>query len=555
MKRLPLLSWIASHKAATVVLLAVAALVFFGWLLRKGRSSPAPEEFAAAVAAHRSAQTSLEHAQLAEAQRQGRRAIQILNELAARSSDSSVRFEQAAALETVALIQLAADQPDQADAFFRRAIAEWARMLGYDQTAADVRWRLARCLARHASILSDADRWEEAATALERGARACRTQVPGAPADERAFRELAKIENQRGLLFLRTGRWTPALQSFQTAASIQDGLIQESSSSAEDLEVLISILANRARAHSATGDPCAALQTLAQAHRLGERLISEHPKIARCHDLLATVLEREAREIGRESQSAARAAELLERAVAIRQSLFAGSPVDTAFREKLAASYDALAESYRTGRSFAKALEYDRKALACQSQLHEEHPGVLAFRFGRGRSLHNLAELLRESGQSAEALELAREAAPLLAGVHRENVLDEDHRRAASYACWTLCTLELDRKDHRSAAESITLYQSIEPLGFEEPHESAGFLCQCIRLARDDQKLSPAEQEKLARSYADRAITALGEAVRFGFRDLNELVHSRVYEPLRDRADFARVLQKVRAFDQARKEG
>ena len=44
-------------------------------------------------------------------------------------------------------------------------------------------------------------------------------------------------------------------------------------------------------------------------------------------------------------------------------------------------------------------------------------------------------------------------------------------------------------------------------------------------------------------------------AVRYGFRDLNELVHSHVYDRLRDRGDFARVLQEVRLFDEALKEG
>ena len=346
--------------------------------------------------------------------------------------------------------------------------------------------------------------------------RACRTRVPDARPDERVDQELALIEDQRGLLFLRTGRWTPALQSFETAASIQDGLIQKSASSAESLDVMISILANQARAHSAIGDPHAALQKLAEARHLGERLIRANPSIARYQDLLATVVEREAREIGRDSQSAARASELLERAVAIRQALVAGSPTETAYLEKLAATCGALAESYRAGHSFEKALEYDRKALASHSQLHKEHPGVMAFRFGRGRSLHNLAELLRQRGQTAEALELAREAAPLLADGYRENVLDKDHRRAASYAYWTLCTLELARHDHRRAARAITLYQSIEPGGFEEPHESAGFLCRCINLARDDQKLSPSEKETLARDYADRAVNAAadGRSVR-----------------------------------------
>jgi hypothetical protein len=203
----------------------------------------------------------------------------------------------------------------------------------------------------------------------------------------------------------------------------------------------------------------------------------------------------------------------------------------------------------------AKAEEFDRKELLFQSKLQQEHPRVIAFRFGRGRALHNLADELRQRGRSAEALELAREAAPLLASVHREKVLDQEHRRAASFAYWNLCTLELDRKDLQAAAQAINQYQTIEPRGYEEPHESAGFLCRCIILCRDDPKLPAAEKESLARSCADRAIGALETAVQSGFRNLNELKTSHVYDPLRGRADFADVLQKVEAFNEAMRGG
>ena len=44
-------------------------------------------------------------------------------------------------------------------------------------------------------------------------------------------------------------------------------------------------------------------------------------------------------------------------------------------------------------------------------------------------------------------------------------------------------------------------------------------------------------------------------AVRYGFRDLNELTTSRIYEPLRGRPDFSRLVHAVEAIDEAMKEG
>ena len=119
-------------------------------------------------------------------------------------------------------------------------------------------------------------------------------------------------------------------------------------------------------------------------------------------------------------------------------------------------------------------------------RLRQEHPGVMAYRFGRGRHLITSRSCCPGAEKRAEeALPLACEAAPLLRAVYREDVLDAVHRRAASYAYWTLCTLELDRKDHRAAAMAVIL--SVDRRHrFEAPHESAGFLCRCIVLCRDD---------------------------------------------------------------------
>jgi hypothetical protein len=553
MKRLLRLNWIARHKIATVFSATVAALASFAWLNRGDGGSP--ERLAAAVAAHRAAETCLEHAQLADGDRQARRAIEILDDLTPRSSNSRVRFERAAALETMALIKSAGFEPDQADAFFRKAIAAWSKQLGDDPADTAVRFRMARSLSRHATQMGNTGRWEEVEKTLDRAERVCRPPRAKIPADERIDHQLVLIENQRGSLFLHSGRWYHALESFELAALIQNNLIRTTSASGPNLEVLVSVLMNQAQAQSARLQPEAALQKLAEARALAERLNTEHPGTSRYHDLLATVLEREAATIGRDADKAAQVRALLGRALAIRESLVAGSPSEPEYLEKLAATCGALAESYRAGRSYAKAEEFDRRELRCQSQLQKEHPGVIAYRFGRGRALHNLADVLRQHRQTAEALELAREAAPLLASVHRENVLDEDYRRAASDAYWSLCTLELDRQDLEAAAQAITLYQTIEPRGFEESHESAGFLCRCIALCRDDHHTPAAQKEILARSYADRAIAALETAVQYGFRDLNELKTSHLYDPLRGRAEFSRILGGVEEFVKALEDG
>ncbi len=553
MKRALVFGWVLQHKFATGVAAVVATLIFTACLVNRGGLSQA--QFQTAVATHRLAEASLENSQLADADRQCRQAVEILDQLAARSKDPRVGFERAAALETLAIIQSAAGERDQADAFFRKATGAWARFLSEDQAPSAIRWRLARCLALHASLLSDSGRSEEAERILNRADTVCRSRNSSGTSDRRVDEEWVQIKNQLGLLCLKTARWPEALENFESAASTGRRLIDQSEAGADHAAVLISVLVNQARTYSAAKQPDAALRKIVEARNLAERLTSENPSIARFRDLAADLLEDEASRTGSDPPSASHARELLERAVAIRESLVAGTPENPGYLEKLADSCGMLAEAYLRAKSFAKAEDLQRRELLYQSRLEKEHPGATQFRFGRGRALNNLAQLLLERGRAAEALPLAHESAALLEGVYRQNVLQADHRRAASDAYWTLCALELDRKDHRAAAKSVAAYQLIEPNGFEEPHEAAGFLARCIALCRSDPSLHGREQDSLARSYADRAVAALRQAVKYGFRDLNELTNSHVYDPVRDRADFGQVVDEVRALDQALKEG
>jgi hypothetical protein len=103
----------------------------------------------------------------------------------------------------------------------------------------------------------------------------------------------------------------------------------------------------------------------------------------------------------------------------------------------------------------------------------------------------------------------------------------------------------VDQKDYASAAEAVAFYQSIEPEGFEEAREATLFLCRCILLCQQDRELDVAERERLARSYADRAIGALQTAVNEGFRDLGELKTSHAYESIRGRSDFSALVKQV----------
>jgi tetratricopeptide (TPR) repeat protein len=532
----------------TVALAIVAAPVFAFWAFHETTESQT--RFDAALAARRSAEALLDAKQLAEGERRCRQAIEILAELAARSSDRRVRFEKATALETLALIQLAALQPADAAASYFDASNIWSWLQGVDPTDAAVRRRLAYCLTQQASLLSDLGRFQEAEHALERGSIVCREQIRDAQSDERLDRQLIVSTNQLGLLHLHTGRTGPALATLESAVQAAKELVGKPSSKIQDRELLIFALRSKARAYSAIDQRDVAARLYREARAAAEGLSSSSGSNPRYQDLVATLFESESFEIQRDPRTADEARSLLERAYAVRNSLVSASQCEPDYIEHLAQTCGALAESFLDAHSFEKAEAYQRMELSHQIRLTHDKPDVVRYRFGHGRAAHNLAELLRERGKAAEALAIEREAAAILASVYRENVLDADYRRAISHAYWTLCTLLVDRKDYRSAPESVAFYQSIEPNGFEEAHEAAMFLCQCIALCQQDREQNIAERESLERSYADRAIGALKTAVHDGFRDLVELNSSHVYDPLRGRSDFAAILKEIADFNE-----
>ena len=404
MNRLLRLDWFRRHKAVAIMTVIVAAAVFTVWMIHGTTNSQA--RFATAVAARKSAETLLESKQLAQSDRQCRLAVGILTELAARSSDHRIRFEQAQALETLAMIQSAADQPDEAEAFYHKAVREWSWLLGVEATDAEVRWRFARCLARWARILSESGRWEDAEDNLRIGKNVCRTRVGNAPPDDRLDRQLVSIMNQRGSLLLRAGRSKEALASFDEAVQAAKELIGRPSSTTEDRELLISSLTTQARAYSSTGQRDAAVRLLGEARLVAERLSAASSASDHHRDLLATQLATEAIELQGDSRRAAEARNLLERAFAIRESLVAASPAEPEYLARLAEDkkYAALADSFINDKLYEKAEEQERKALSCQLRLAHLQPEVAAFRFGRGRALHNLAELLRQRGRARRSV-------------------------------------------------------------------------------------------------------------------------------------------------------
>jgi len=311
--------------------------------------------------------------------------------------------------------------------------------------------------------------------------------------------------------------------------------------------MLVSLLVEQSRALTAFRRSTEAERALVEAVGLAERLRTSFPAEASYQELTASALSDLAKIIQAGPARAPEARDFLNRALAIRQKLVVERPGESDTLAKLAATYVSLAGVDRDRKLTGEAEAFYRKAISHYSRLSSEHPQVIAYRFGHGQALHKLAELLRERGRSQEALLIARESIQRLSEVYAGNIGNPEYRAVISHAYWTLCALELDRTNHREAAQAVREYLRIEPNGFEEALESARFLCCCAQLGREDQSTSATERNAMARAYTDQAMEALRTAGRDGFRDVSDLKAARTYEPLRGRDDFQQLVHNLEA--------
>jgi tetratricopeptide (TPR) repeat protein len=503
-----------------------------------------------ATAARDQVRRQLEAEKPEDAEASCRRALDALDKLlASQPNDRDYRRGRAEMLELLAMALVDQHRPDEAALAYRQAVPLWADLVAERPGEIGDRSQMADCLDRYGLLLVDIGRWDEADYVFSRGRSLCEKVPEPLKSEARVRRDLVVFLCRLARLTLDMGRRTDALEDFAQAVAVQRDLTASPTGTRENQERLIAILIDQSEAESGGNRAGDAEKSLGEARDLAERLAAASSGESRPRDqaLLATVLYRLASLIQTDSKRLAEARVLFERAATIQEELAARPGDRRNILAGLAATCGGLADLLCTQGLYPDAEPFYRKELACQTKLVQANPEDASARFAHGRVLHNLADFLRERGRTRDALTLEREAVKELIDVYNKDFRNPEYRRALSYACWTLCALDLDFGDHRAAARAVEQYRNIEPSGFDEPLESARFLCRCIALCRADRSLREPEREKLARDYADAALSSLETAVHNGYADRGDLERAGCYEPLRDRDDFARLIQEVAA--------
>jgi serine/threonine protein kinase len=215
------------------------------------------------------------------------------------------------------------------------------------------------------------------------------------------------------------------------------------------------------------------------------------------------------------------------------------------FRQELARAYDNLNRLLRATRRPKEGEAASRQALAVRKSMAADFPNVPDYQNELAGTLVNLAGLHKQRRQFAAAVALLEEARPHHQAALKVNPKHPTYRNFYRNNLWILADCRLGLADH---ARLATTADELARFGYDpanDTYRAACYLCHCVVLADKDTSLNEAKRKELARSYTDRALAMLRQAVARGFKDVAHLKKNPDFEPLRSREDFKMLLANL----------
>jgi serine/threonine protein kinase/tetratricopeptide (TPR) repeat protein len=438
-------------------------------------------------------------------------------------------------------------------AFLEKALAyyeEFAQESGQSEAA---RRGVAGAHLRVGGIRYRLGQHQEAEAACVRAGELYARLAADFPAVPQYRRELAGTHNGLGLLLSDTGRIKEAEAAYHDALEITKAL-------AADFPKVPQYRLDLAGTHNELGNllyNTGRMKEAAAAHRealeIKKALAAEFPdvpqyrvEVGRSHNNLGALLL----QTGRPQEAELTWREALE----LYKQLAADFPGVPQHRRDLALTQTNLGVLLKaTGRPREAEGAY-RDALKIQQPLAADFPAVPDYQNDVGNTLDEMADLARRRKDYPAARRLLQEAEPYLKKALDANPRHPFYREVYSDTRRVLAATLLELGDHAGAAEAAADLGRVAP----DPayaYKAAGFFSRCIPLAEKDAKLPEAKRKDLAKSYADRAVEALRQAVAKGYKDADHLKKDPDLDPLRERDDFRQLLAELEAARAGQKKG
>ena len=348
--------------------------------------------------------------------------------------------------------------------------------------------------------------------------------------------DLADSLNNVGLLLAATGRHEAAETAFRRAITISNELVERFGARGEILLRLGEFHHGLGTFFSDRGRSDEAEVELRRGLEILERLAS--PDAAA---VLRKQLARTSANLGlllRNFERFDEAEPLLRRAATLQSELVAEFPEVPEYRAGLGSTYNTLGILLADRRRASEADEAYGKALEYGRSLAADFPSVVDYQSAVGITLHNRAELAIRAADHRRAVELLDDAIRYQLAAHRARATEAAYRFNLRNHHSALGESLVEIGHHRRAAEVARRLPTFLPDSASAHRLAAGFLAQCIGLARKDGALSADDRDAAMRDYAADAVAMLRAAAERGKADMLDWMVAADLGSLRAREEF-----------------
>ncbi len=435
-------------------------------------------------------------------------------------NDDAIKAYQAALAIQEKLVEDAPDDPD-----FKASLAQTMLNLG--------------------NRLSVGNRKDEARKQHEQ-AFAIIQQVAGDFPDRTLFQQdLAGVYSAQALRLAAEGKPQAALDAHRQALKIRQNLVKLNPLRTDFRLELANSYHNQGIQLANMGKSPDAYDAYHQALDIRKRLAADHPLRPDFQQALGSsyhILGLRLTAMGKKTE----AEESYRQALKIRSKLAGDFPTRPLYQSDLARTLNNLAFILEDLGYKTAALGAHRDGVAVNRKLTKNFPARLDFQEDLGKSLISLAFLCRDMKDYAESRKLLEEAVPHWQALLKAQPKNPKVSRSAKIAVSHLAETLLLMKDHAALARTAADLPRLSPESWQEQHKAARFFAQAATLVQADDKLTQEQRNSLAKTYADRTVQLLQQAVQKGFNNRQLLETDPRFDPVRSRDDFRKLLEQLK---------
>jgi non-specific serine/threonine protein kinase/serine/threonine-protein kinase len=321
--------------------------------------------------------------------------------------------------------------------------------------------------------------------------------------------------------------------------------------------VLIRVLGDIAQIERETGQAEQARESLERALELASMMAAEKTFTLDDQVALASTQVALGRLLMTRQETLDQAVMLLTKGIHLRQTITREHPERADQVYQLALDLTDLASLQQTTGRLEAAGQAGRRALDLCAQLARRFPDYAPYETSLYLACDMMSHLSNQQGESAAALEFSEQARGVLERLTAQHPKEPGFRNDLS-RCHDFIGRLLRHKGRypealRSFQRAVDVLESLPALDARGSYQLAISLAACVSLIGsgpgvappdDESKLSPADRIR-RQIYGKRAVSVLGSAIAGGFADLSICRTDSDLDPLRDRADFEKLLHDL----------